>query len=475
MIREGGMGVVYLARQRGLNRLVALKMIRGGEHARPDHFARFRIEAEAVARLSHPNIVQIYEIGEVDGLPFLSLELLERRTLEDRLAGTPQPSRQAADLMATLARAVQVAHDAGIIHRDLKPSNVLFTEDGIPKITDFGLAKRLESDGRQTESGQIMGTPCYMAPEQARGHTKDVGPAADVYALGAILYEMLTGRPPFKGETPIETVRQVIDDDPVPLSRLVPRVAHDLETICLKCLAKEPDRRYASAQALADDLERFLTGRPVIARRTPFWERGVKWARRRPAAAVLLSLAMVVFLSLPVGFAIREHNKLVQEAERSRWRDDRQGEGALLIDQTREADTQEALSKVEVRLATFRQTIEDETRLAGLLGRITTAMTQVDQKQKEMLAREANLEHERTGRARHQEFLRRRDQTFLHETQFTGLDLLSNQGKRVAGPSPRSQSSPRRARAISGRWGRCRQACRNRSVSRSRRVATSCS
>ena len=269
---EGGMGVVYKARQLGLNRLVALKMIRGGSQARPDHFARFRIEAEAVARLRHPNILQIYDIGEVDGLPFVSLELLEGGSLADRLAGTPQPARQAAELLMTLARAVQVAHDAGIVHRDLKPSNVLFTADGIPKITDFGLAKRLDSDSRQTETGQIMGSPSYMAPEQARGHTRDVGPAADVYALGAILYEMLTGRPPFKGETPMETVRQVIDDEVVPPSRLVPKVARDLETICLKCLNKEPSRRYASASELAEDLDRYRKGEidpraPRLARR----------------------------------------------------------------------------------------------------------------------------------------------------------------------------------------------------------------
>ena len=274
--------MVYKARQRGLNRLVALKMIRGRDQVRPDQLARIRIEAEAVARLRHPNIVHIYEIGEVDGLPFLSLELLEGGTLEDRLAGNPQPGRSAAELMATLARAIQMAHDAKIIHRDLKPSNVLFDSDGIPKITDFGLAKRLESDSRQTETGQIMGTPCYMAPEQAMGHTKDVGPSADIYALGAILYEMLTGRPPFKGETPMETVRQVIHDDVVPPTRLVPKVARDLETICLHCLNKEQSRRYPSALALADDLERFLAGRPIKARPTPLWERGVKLARRRP-------------------------------------------------------------------------------------------------------------------------------------------------------------------------------------------------
>ena len=187
--------------------------------------------------------------------------------------------------MVTLARAVHVAHQAGIVHRDLKPANVLFTADGVPKITDFGLAKRLDSDDGQTESGQIMGSPSYMAPEQARGDSRNVGPAADVYALGAILYEMLTGRPPFKGETPMETVRQVIDDEPVPPSRLVPRVPRDLETICLKCLHKEPARRYASAAGPGRRPAAVPRRRADPARRTPAWERGAKWARRRPVAA----------------------------------------------------------------------------------------------------------------------------------------------------------------------------------------------
>ena len=251
---EGGMGVVYKARHLGLNRPVALKMIRGGSQARPDHFRRFSIEAEAVAKLRHPNILQIYDIGEANGLPYVALELLDGGGLDLRLAGTPMPGRSAAELLVILARAVDFAHQAGIIHRDLKPSNVLYASDGVPKITDFGLAKRIDSDDHQTESGQIMGSPSYMAPEQARGHSRDVGPAADIYALGAILYEMLTGRPPFKGETPMETVRQVIDDEPVPPSRLVPRVARDLETICLKCLHKEPHKRFESAEALARDL-----------------------------------------------------------------------------------------------------------------------------------------------------------------------------------------------------------------------------
>ena len=312
------MGVVYKARHRGLKRLVALKMIRGGSQARADHLSRFRVEAEAVARLRHPNIIQIYDIGEAAGLPFVALELLDGGGLDDRLAGTPQPANQAAELMVTLARAVHVAHQAGIVHRDLKPTNVLYTSDGVPKITDFGLAKRIDSDDGQTESGQIMGSPSYMAPEQARGDSRNVGPPADVYALGAILYEMLTGRPPFKGETPMETVRQVIDDDPVTPSRLVPRVPRDLETICLKCLHKDPAKRYESAQALADDLERYLRGEPIRARRTAVWERGAKWARRRPVAATLLALAATVVLGGFFGaLEIQRRSNLTDPAKRT--------------------------------------------------------------------------------------------------------------------------------------------------------------
>jgi serine/threonine protein kinase len=209
------MGVVFKARHRRLNRLVAVKMIRAGAQAGPEDLVRFRFEAEAVARLRHAHIVQIYDIGEVAGLPFVSLELLDGGTLADRLAGTPQPGRPAAELVVTLARAMHAAHRLGIVHRDLKPSNVLFDRDGTPKIADFGLAKRLEQEDGQTETGQIVGTPSYMAPEQARGQTREVGPAVDVYALGAILYEMLTGRPPFKAPTPLETARQVIEEEPV--------------------------------------------------------------------------------------------------------------------------------------------------------------------------------------------------------------------------------------------------------------------
>jgi WD40 repeat protein/tetratricopeptide (TPR) repeat protein len=297
------MGVVYQARQVSLNRLVALKMILAGGHAGAEHRARFRSEAEAVARLQHPHIVQIYEVGEQDGRPYFSLELMDGGNLDRRLNGTPQPARQAAQLVETLARATQAAHDRGIVHRDLKPGNVLLTADGTPKITDFGLAKHLQSDAAQTASGAIMGTPSYMAPEQARGKSREAEPRTDVYALGAILYELLTGRPPFKAATTFDTLMQVISEEPVPPSRLQPTLPRDLETICLKCLEKEPARRYATAETLAEDLRRFRNGEPILARPTSVWERGMKWARRRPAVAGLLTALILVVTGALVGIA----------------------------------------------------------------------------------------------------------------------------------------------------------------------------
>jgi serine/threonine protein kinase/tetratricopeptide (TPR) repeat protein len=357
---EGGMGIVYRARQIRLNRFVAVKMIRGGTQARPEHFDRFRIEAEAVAQLRHPHIIQIHDIGEVDELPFVSLELLDGGSLTTRLDGTPWSGARAAELLGILAMAVQVAHDAGIVHRDLKPSNVLFTADCIAKITDFGLAKRLDSDSRQTETGQIMGSPSYMAPEQARGHTRDVGPAADIYALGAILYELLTGRPPFKGETPMETVRQVVDDEVVTPCRLVPKISRDLETICLKCLNKEPSRRYHSAREVAHDLERYRNGETIHARRTSVAERGFKWARRRPAAAALAGLTATLFMGITVGAVVVEHSSRLREAEQHQRM-------ILLIDEeralgiaAREATSRDDLSDLERKLSNFLGRLDDQ-------------------------------------------------------------------------------------------------------------------
>src|SRR5262245_37922268 len=265
VVGHGGMGVVYKARQLGLNRIVALKMVLAGAIASPQSRARFQTEAEAVARLSHPNIVQIFEIGERDGFPFLAMEYVGGGSLSEHLDGTPVPARQAAQLVMALARAVQHAHERGIVHRDLKPANVLLLADGMPKIADFGLAKRADSEVIHTQTGTILGSPCYMAPEQAAGAIDKIGPATDIYALGVILYELLAGRPPFKGTSLIETMEQVREHDPAPIRSLQPRTPRDLETICLKCLEKEPSRRYASAVALADDLNAFLHGDPINA------------------------------------------------------------------------------------------------------------------------------------------------------------------------------------------------------------------
>jgi tetratricopeptide (TPR) repeat protein len=297
---RGGMGVVYLARHRQLDRLVALKMVLAGEFAAPAVLARFRAEARAAARLLHPGIVQLFEVGEQAGRPFVALEYVSGGSLARRLAAAPLPARAAARLVEALARAMEAAHERGIVHRDLKPSNVLLTTDGNPKVTDFGLAKALGADSGLTRSESILGSPSYMAPEQAEGRAKQVGPAADIYSLGTILYEGITGRPPFKSATALETLEQVKTAEPVPPGRLVPGVPRDLETICLTCLLKEPIRRYPTAAALADDLERFLRGEPIRARPVTFAERAWRWARRRPAVA---GLVVALALALAGGFS----------------------------------------------------------------------------------------------------------------------------------------------------------------------------
>jgi WD40 repeat protein len=293
------MGVVYKANQLGLDRIVALKMIRAGLVS--GSHARFRTEVTAVARLQHPNIVQIFEVGEAGGLPYYSLEYVAGGNLADKLAGTPQPAQATAHLVELVARAVHFAHERGIIHRDLKPANILLTPEGAPKIADFGLAKLLEGETSSLAStGEwIQGTPCYMAPEQAnpRGAGRQIGPAADVYALGAILYEMVTGQPPFRSQTPLETALQVLHTEPTPPRHFQPDVPRDLETICLKCLAKEPARRFASALELAEDLRRFQAGEPIKARPVSGAERVWRWSRRNPVVASLLATLAVVVVS----------------------------------------------------------------------------------------------------------------------------------------------------------------------------------
>jgi serine/threonine protein kinase/WD40 repeat protein/Flp pilus assembly protein TadD len=351
---RGGMGIVYRARQAGLNRIGAIKMILAGDYARPEELARFRTEAEAIGRLQHPNIVAIYEVGEQNGRPYLCMEYVDGGSLAQQLTGAPQPTRPAAQLVETLARAMHYAHQQGIVHRDLKPANVLLQiadcrlqiqrqgdgadsqsaiwnlQSAIPKITDFGLAKILaEGSGSQTKTGAILGTPSYMAPEQAssddRGSRMEdreatgslssildppssklrrVGPAADIYALGAILYELLTGRPPFRAETPLETLLQVTTLEPVPPSRLQPHLPHDLATICMKCLQKEPAKRYGSALELADDLKRFLDGKPILARPVGTTERLWRWSCRNPILATMTVSVASLVLVIALGASI---------------------------------------------------------------------------------------------------------------------------------------------------------------------------
>jgi serine/threonine-protein kinase len=319
MLGCGGMGVVYKARQRALDRLVAVKMLLAGPFAGPQELVRFRQETAALACLRHPNIVQVYDAGDVEGRPYFSMELIEGGSLAQKLAGTPQPARQAAELLATLAEAVEAAHACGIVHRDLKPGNVLLAADGTPKITDFGLARRLEGGGGLTLSGAPLGTPSYMAPEQARGDKGAIGLATDVYALGAILYELLTGRPPFRSETAAATLQQVLAEDPAPPARLNAKTPRDLETICLKCLHKTPAYRYPTAQELVEDLHRFLEGKPIRARPVGAVERAVKWARRRPAAALLVAALLVLAAAAAgAGLWLRQQEEDRQAAKAKR-------------------------------------------------------------------------------------------------------------------------------------------------------------
>jgi WD40 repeat protein len=375
-VGRGGMGVVYKARQKSLNRLVAIKLIRAGQLASPVEVQRFRAEAENTAHLDHPRIVPIYEVGEWRAAdmgpptPYFVMKLCEGGSLAGRLsaigyrlsADSRQPiadSRWATRLVAAVAEAVHYAHQHGILHRDLKPANILLDAEGQPHVTDFGLAKRLAGPGREpggtlTQSGAIVGTPGYLAPEQARGDSKRVTTAADVYALGAILYELLTGQPPFRGETAAEALLQVLEAEAVPPSRLRPGLPRDLETVCLKCLQKEPPQRYASAQELADDLDRFLAGGPVRARPSGLLERAGRWARRRPALVGLLAVSGLAVLALTgLGLGLW-HNRQLDSAYRTA-EGARQDEAVARRDEAAQRQLKEAaLALAESRLYTDR-------------------------------------------------------------------------------------------------------------------------
>src|SRR5881397_3249896 len=301
-IGRGGQGVVFRARQKSLNRIVALKVIGLGNWATKSHLKRFRLEAEAAARLEHPGIVPIHEVGERDGSCYFSMKFVEGGQLDAVVKREPMPIRHAVELIAKLARTVHHAHEHGILHRDIKPGNILLDAKGEPHLTDFGLARLVETESTVTRTMEVLGTPSYMAPEQAVGNDAAITSATDVYGLGAVLYQLLTGHPPFAGGTTFETVRLVLDTEPRQPRLLNPKVDRDLATICLMCLDKDPQRRYSSALALAEDLERWLKHEPIRARRTGLVTRGRKWVRRNPTSALLV--ASLVALAAAIGAMI---------------------------------------------------------------------------------------------------------------------------------------------------------------------------
>ncbi len=457
---RGGMGVVYKARHCRLQRLVALKMVLAGAHVGAVGLARFRAEAEAVAKLAHTNIVQIYETGEHEGRPFFSLEFVEGGSLDQRIAEGSVPPRAAARLVETLARTMEVAHERGIVHRDLKPANILlakisnlsslvgnrdvdsfslpgnhWSRSTIPKIADFGLAKRVDEDSSQTQSGAILGTPSYMAPEQAGGKNREIGPAADIYALGAILYELLVGRPPFKAGNPIDTIRQVIEQEPVPPRQLEPRIPHDLETICLKCLEKDPARRFARSADLAEDLRRFVVGDPILARPTPAWERAWKWGKRRPALVALMAVSTMAVLSMVLfvvwhNVSLRTrldialaHERAARQREEDAIEERRlslvQQEARKLYDSARIATAASDWTNARVQLEKALTTIGDEPRLETLKEPARELLQRVEH--------ELGVEEDRKGsQARLQKFVKLRDEAQFLGTLYTGMDLAAN-------------------------------------------------
>src|SRR5437667_4939226 len=301
-VGRGGQGVVFRARQKSLNRTVALKVISLGQWASKAHLKRFRREAEAAASLEHPGIVPIHEVGERDGSCYFSMKFIEGGQVDEVIRRTPMSIRQAAELIAKVARTVHYAHEHGILHRDIKPGNILLDAKGEPHLTDFGLAQLLEMESTVTRTLEVLGTPSYMAPEQAVGNNAAISSVTDVYGLGAVLYQLLTGHPPFAGGTTYETIKLLLDTEPRQPRFLNPKIDRDLSTICLKCLEKDPKRRYSSALALAEDLERWLKHEPIRAHRTGIFTRGKKWVRRNPSIAVMA--AMLLALAVPLGVLI---------------------------------------------------------------------------------------------------------------------------------------------------------------------------
>jgi len=370
-IGSGGMGVVYKARQTQLDRIVAIKTMRGGPSATPEEIGRFHTEAESAAKLSHPGIVSIHDVGEVDGRHFFSMDFVDGQTLEQLIRDKSLSAARAARYLQSIAQAVDVAHEQGILHRDLKPSNVLIDSADQPRITDFGLAKRIEGASKHTATGDILGTPSFMPPEQATGDNRQVDRRSDVYALGGLLYAMLTGRPPFRADTSVATVLQVINDEPVPPRRLNMAIDRDLETICLKCLEKNPAGRYATARQVAEECERFLAGRPIHARPISSLARGRRWCLRNPMSATLAAAVIVTLLAgtgISTHFAIQSNRFAIASEHNAATARRKHSEAIATLEQLRKeklrAEQNEQRAKLaETKAVTQASQLQTQTQL----------------------------------------------------------------------------------------------------------------
>ena len=431
-IARGGMGVVYKARQKSLNRIVAIKMILTGQLASESDIKRFQTEAESVANLKHPNIVAIHEVGRQAGHSYFSMDYVAGQNLSEIVREHSLPAKIAARYVAQIAEAIEYAHRQGILHRDLKPSNILIDANNAVHITDFGLAMRVEGDSELTRTGQILGTPSYMPPEQAQAKRGLIGPASDIYGMGALLYELLTGRPPFRGESTVETLRQVTDTEPLSPRLLNPAVPKDLETICLKCLEKEPHKRYATARFLAEDLNRFLKLEPILARPISHPARLWRWCKRKPAIASMLGVTLLATVTLIVGLLIS--NALIGSALDART--------------TALNEKQEALDEAETERAKANAAANAE-RLAKQDA--VAERKRAEEREKEALWHALCRPHISAQRSLAKTELRRIGETARRVHPRTGRTGLSRLGMvLLAGPGTASKHDPDRSQTLQG-------------------------